>query len=74
MARVSVYNTGCQCTRSTSLDDDPDVRSMAANALAGIGPDARDALPFIKMALVKERSGMVAFALKTALTDIGGNQ
>lgn len=54
-------------------DGDSDIRSLAANALADIGPDATDALPFIKIALDKERSGFTVFALQRALASINKN-
>jgi len=54
-------------------DSDSEIRSLAANALADIGPGATDALPFIKMALDKERSGLVVFALQRALDSVTNN-
>ena len=51
-------------------DADPDIRWLAANALANIGSDASDALSFIKIALDKEPSGRVLFALQRAIGSI----
>lgn len=51
-------------------DDDSEIRTLAANALADIGPDAREALPFIKMALNKERNEFAVLALKGAMDSV----
>ena len=51
-------------------DDDSDVRRLAACALADIGPDATDALPFLEFALERERIVLVASAMRDALDRI----
>ncbi|MCH8879582.1 MAG: HEAT repeat domain-containing protein [Planctomycetes bacterium] len=51
-------------------DPDRAVRRLAAIALADIGADASDALPFIEMAMQEERDGFVLSELRRALENI----
>ena len=52
------------------LDNDAEVRTLAANALGAIGRAAKDALPELKKAL-KDRDGEVRQAAEKALERIG---
>lgn len=54
-------------------DPEGGVRRLAAIALADIGADARDALPFIEMAMQEERDGFVLSELRRVLENIQKN-
>lgn len=53
-------------------DADNDIRRLAAIALGDIGPQANAALPFLRMAIEKERDLIVRFSMLGALESIEG--
>lgn len=57
----------------TLSDVDPDIRTLAAHALADIGPEAKHVLTIIRLSLDKERNPRVVGALLQAIDSIETN-
>ena len=74
--RVNRNDVGALQGMANALKDRrPGVRSAAAFALFIFAPEARNALPTLKMAFDKESSGRVAFsAMSDAIESIGGRE